>query len=70
MRSQNRTKLILDPIEGDFQWINDLEMGWSVKNIPKAPFYVAPGWTRMYPNLSIPEGMTIEVQEDGELQVP
>jgi len=68
--SQNRLKMILNPITGELEWANDLELGWTVKNVAKAPFFVLPGYTRMYPNLSIPEGMTIEVQEDGELQVP
>ena len=70
MNSQNREKLVLNPVTGDLQLLNDLEMGWTVRNIPKAPFYVLGGYTRMYPNLSIPDGMEINVRDDGELQVP
>ena len=70
MNSQNREKLTLNPVTGNLQLINDLEMGWTVRNIPKAPFYILDGFTRMYPNLSIPVGMTIEVQDGGELQTP
>lgn len=67
--SQNKNKTVLNPFTGEFQLLSDLEMGWTVRNIPKAAFKVKAGYTRMYPNLWIPEGMTIEVQEDGELQV-
>lgn len=69
MNSQNRTKVDLNPFTGDLQLLNDLEMGFSVKNVPKSAFYVKSGFTRVYPNLSIPVGMDIEVQEDGELIV-
>lgn len=70
MNSQNREKVTLNVFTGDLQFLNDLEMGWSVRNIPKAAFYILAGYTRMYPNLSIPDGMTIEVRDGGELQVP
>lgn len=69
MSSQNKIKVTLNPFVGDLQWINDLELGFSVKNLAKSPFYVAPGYTRVYPNLEIPDGMDIEVQDDGELIV-
>lgn len=69
MNSQNREKVILNTFTGEFQFLNDLEMGYTVRNIAKAPFYVLGGHTRMYPNLSIPDGMEIEVREDGELIV-
>ena len=70
MSSQNKIKVALNPFEGtNLQWINDLELGVSVRNLAKSPFYVAPGFTRIYPNLEIPDGMDIEVQEDGELIV-
>lgn len=69
MNSQNREKAIVNPFTGEPQLVNDLEMGFTVRNIPKAPFYVLPEYTRVYPNLSIPEGMTIEVQQNGELIV-
>ena len=70
MAGQNKDKVVLNPISGELQLISDLELGWSVRNIAKAPFFVIDGYTRMYPNLSIPDGMTIEVQDGGELQVP
>lgn len=70
MNSQNREKVILNPLTGEFQFLNDPELGWSVRNVAKAPFYVLAGYTRMYPNLSIPDGMEIEVRDDGELMVP
>lgn len=69
MNSQNREKITINPIDGELQLINDLEMGFSVRNVAKAPFYVLGGYTRLYPNLNIPVGMTIEVRDDGELQV-
>ena len=67
--SQNKTKFTVNPISGEPQLINDLEMGWTVKNIPKSAFTVAAGYTRVYPNLSIPDGMTITVADGGELIV-
>lgn len=67
--SQNRRDFELNPVTNQLDMINDLEMGWSVRNIPKAPFSVKPGFTRMYPNLTIPDGMTISVEVGGELQV-
>lgn len=70
MNSQNREKVVLNPLTGDLQLLNDPELGWSVRNVAKAPFYVLNGYTRMYPNLSIPVGMTIDVQVGGELMVP
>lgn len=69
MNSQNREKVVLNPITGDLQLMNDPELGISVRNQAKAPFYVLAGYTRIYPNLEIPVGMDIEVQEDGELIV-
>lgn len=68
--SQNRVDLEVNPLSGELQLINDLEMGWSVRNVPKAAFFVKAGFTRMYPNLTIPDGMTIEVRDGGELMVP
>lgn len=68
--SQNKDKVILNPFTGELQIQNDLELGWTVKNIAKAPFTVKSGYTRMYPNLSIPTGTTITVETGGELQVP
>ncbi len=67
--SQNRKDFELNPITKELDMVNDLEMGWSVKNIPKAPFFVKAGFTRVYPNLTIPDGMTIDIQDDGEMQV-
>lgn len=67
--SQNKVKAAVNPFTGELQLINDLEMGWSVKNIPKAPFTVKYGFTRMYPNLTIPDGMTIVVEDGGTLIV-
>lgn len=69
MNSQNREKVVLNIFSGDLQFLNDLEMGFSVRNLLKAPFYVRPGYTRTYPNLSIPQDLDVEVQEDGELIV-
>lgn len=68
--SQNRLKPVINPFSNDLQLTNDLELGWTVRNIAKAPFFVLDGYTRMYPNLSIPEDMEIEVRDGGELQVP
>ena len=70
MNSQNREKIELNPITGDLQLLNDLEMGFSVRNITKAPFKVKSGFTRVYPNLSVPDDITVEVEDGGELQVP
>jgi hypothetical protein len=67
--AQNRTKPFYDPIEDEIQFINDLEMGWTVRNIPKAPFKVLNGYTRVYPNLTIPDGITVEIEDGGELIV-
>ena len=69
MNSQNRVKLEVSPL-GDIQFINDLEMGFSVRNVVKAPFYVLDGYTRMYPNMAVPEDITIEVRDGGELIIP
>lgn len=69
MNSQNREKVTLNPLTGDLQLMNDLEMGFSVRNLAKAPFFVLAGYTRVYPNLIIPDGMTIEVRLNGELIV-
>lgn len=69
MNSQNREKLVLNPATGDLQLMLDPELGVSVKNIAKAPFTVLDGYTRIYPNLTIPENMTITVNEGGELIV-
>jgi hypothetical protein len=68
--SQNKLKVTFNPLTNDFELINDLELGWTVRNRAKAPFFVLGGFTRMYPNLEIPDGMDIEVRDDGELQVP
>lgn len=68
--SQNRRDFDVNPVTGKLQMVNDLEMGWSVRNVTKAPFYVSAGFTRMYPNLTIPDGILIDVQDDGELIVP
>lgn len=68
--SQNRTDLDVNPVTGDLQLVNDLEMGWSVRNITKAAFKVIAGYTRMYPNLSVPDGVTVSVEDGGELIVP
>ena len=65
--SQNRRDFELNPLTGDLQLVNDLEMGFSVKNVTKAPFTVLSGYTRVYPNLSIPVGTTVNVDVDGEL---
>lgn len=67
--SQNRTDFEYNPLEGTLDIVNDLEMGWSVRNQTKAPFSVKAGFTRMYPNLSIPDGMTIVIQDGGTLIV-
>lgn len=69
MSSQNKEKPVLNPFTGDLQLLNDLELGFSVRNQAKAPFFVRDGFTRLYPNLKIPSGMTIEVQLGGELIV-
>ncbi len=69
MNSQNREKLVINPVNSELQLLNDLEMGFTVRNIPKTAFYVLSGYTRVYPNLAIPDGMTIEVQDNGELIV-
>lgn len=69
MNSQNRIKVDLNPFSGELQLINDLEMGWSVRNVPKAAFFVKGGFTRVYPNLAIPVGMVINVEVGGELIV-
>ncbi len=69
MNSQNREKSVLNPFTGDLQILNDPEMGFSVRNTLKAPFYVLADYTRVYPNLSIPEGMEVDVHMDGELIV-
>jgi hypothetical protein len=67
--AQNRTKPALNPFTNELQIINDLEMGFTVRNVAKAPFVVMNGYTRVYPNLCIPDDMTIEVQDGGELIV-
>lgn len=67
--SQNKDKVILNPFTGDLQLISDLELGITARNEAKNPFFVLNGYTRFYPNLSIPVGTTIEVQDGGELQV-
>lgn len=69
MSSQNKVKAILNPFEGKLQLTQDLELGFSVKNVAKAPFVVLDGYTRTYPNLWIPDDMEIEVEEGGELIV-
>lgn len=66
---QNRLKLIINPFDATPQMINDLELGFTVRNTAKCKFSVMNGFTRFYPNLWIPDGMTIEVQDGGELQV-
>lgn len=68
--SQNRTDLDVNPVTGELQLVNDLEMGWSVRNITKAPFKVINGYTRMYPNLAVPDGITVNVEDGGELIIP
>lgn len=68
--AQNKLKVILNPFTGELQLANDLELGWTVRNVVKAPFVVMAGYTRMYPNMSIPDGTTIDVEDGGELQVP
>lgn len=67
--SQNKIKPIINPFTSDLQMISDLELGWTVRNQAKAPFFVLDGFTRVYPNLTIPIGMTIDVQDGGELIV-
>jgi hypothetical protein len=67
--SQNRKTLELNPISNELELVNDLELGFSVRNVAKAPFIVRAGFTRVYPNLAIPLGMEISVEDDGELQV-
>ena len=67
--AQNPTKITLNPIEGNLQLINEMEMGWTVRNITKASFTVKAGYTRMYPNLTVPVGRTITVDVGGELIV-
>lgn len=66
---QNKNKIVLNPITSELQLLSDLELGWSVRNVAKSPFFVASGFTRVYPNLEIPVGMDIEVQDGGELIV-
>ena len=39
------------------------------KNIPDDNFTVKANFTRMHPNLTIPVGVTITVEEDGEIVV-
>ena len=69
MDSQNRKKIELNPLSNELEIVNDLEMGFSVKNVAKAPFFVLDGFTRVYPNLSIPDGMEIIINDGGELIV-
>jgi hypothetical protein len=69
MSQQNPTKIAVNPLDGELQLLNDLEMGWTVKNVPKRAFTVEAGYTRVYPNLTIPVGMTITVNSGGELIV-
>jgi len=69
VNSQNRLKITFNPISGELEFVNDLEMGFTTRNVCKAPFFVKSGYTRFYPNLSVPEDMTIEVRDGGELQV-
>jgi hypothetical protein len=70
MNSQNRLTIEINPVTSEPQLINDLEMGFTVRNVVKAPFYVLDGYTRMYPNMAVPEGITIEVRDGGELIIP
>ena len=69
MNSQNREKLTINPATGALDMILDPEVGTSVKNEAKCTFTVLPGYTRTYPNLTIPNGMTITVAVGGELIV-
>jgi len=68
--SQNKLDMEINPLSGELQLINDLEMGFTVRNVVKAPFYVLDGYTRMYPNMAVPENITIEVRDGGELIIP
>jgi hypothetical protein len=68
--AQNKTKVGFNPLTGEFDIFNDLEMGWTVKNKTKASFKVKAGYTRMYPNLEIPDGKTVDIEAGGEIQVP
>lgn len=67
--SQNRTDLEINPVTNELEIVNDLEMGFSVKNQTKAPFKVMNGYTRVYPNLSIPDGITVVIEDGGTLIV-
>lgn len=68
--SQNRLKTVLNPLTGDFDQVNDLEMGFTVRNQTKAPFTVLSGYTRVYPNLAVPDGFEIVVEDGGEMISP
>jgi hypothetical protein len=67
--SQNKNKVVLNPMTGDLQLLNDMELGWTVRNRVKAPFFVLDGYTRVYPNMWVPDGTEVEVQDGGELVV-
>lgn len=67
--SQNKTKFVVNPVSGDLDLVNDLEMGWTVKNEVKASFTVLNGYTRVYPNMQIPSGVTVTIESGGELIV-
>lgn len=40
-----------------------------VRNLVTDDFLVAQGYTQMYPNMTLAEGVTVTIEEDGELQV-
>lgn len=69
MSSQNKEKVTINPFVGELQLINDLEMGYTVRNLLKASFFVKDGFTRSYPNLQVPVGKTADVQAGGELVI-
>lgn len=69
MNSQNREKITWNPLTSAFDMILDPEIGTSVKNVAKSVFFVKDGYTRTYPNLTIPVGMVITVDVGGELIV-
>lgn len=64
----NKTEVAFNPLTGELEVVPSIKKGVWIKNRITASFKVKAGWTKLHPNLEIPEGKEVIVEDGGEIQ--
>lgn len=65
----NKIKVVLNPFTKQLELQTDVEAGITVRNRTFTDFTIKNGFTCMHPNLIIPDGKIVTVEDGGELIV-